>query len=129
MTLKKSTAFVNSFRRCFFFVIRTGSGKCLRKRCLRCRDSFTLPASVSYGGMRACERTIKGLRNSILLEKAVSLSNLSIGKVTSRRIEKGTSVTIFSVVTHNFLHEELVTLLCNTLHTTLSTGHTGLTVM
>ena len=29
--------------------LRTGFGQCLRKRCLRCRDSFTLPASVSYG--------------------------------------------------------------------------------
>ena len=61
---------------------------------------------------------MKGLlRNSILPEKAVSLSNLSLGKVTLRRFEKGTT---------NFLHEKVVTLLCNALHT-LSTGHTGLT--
>ena len=42
--------------------------------------------------MRACEETIAQARrrNSILPEKAVSLSNLSLGKVTLHRIEKGT---------------------------------------
>ena len=73
--------------------------------------------------MRACEGTIaharmsaccapaclrysilpESMRNSILPEKAVSLSNISLGKVTCAELKKELCfVTIFSVVAHNF---------------------------
>ena len=70
--------------------VKTGFGKCLGKRCLkkRCGDSFTLPASVSYS---VVNEVPKCPRNSI--PPAVSLSNMSLGKVTLSPIEQGTRPT------------------------------------
>ena len=87
-------------------------------------------------GRRACDRTsekalmctclhtnpFKGshsTQNSRLPEKAVSPSNLSLGKVTLHRIEKRSYVSLLHFQLY-FLPEKVFALLC----VALSTGHT-----